>query len=189
MRDWDLQRIAGAVGAHVHRQGTSAAGPFRATVDSRGSGPGDLFVGLRGEHTDGGAHAGAALEAGAWGVLVSPAYADVADAGPGGAILAHPDPLAAMQTLAREVGPEDIRVNIVLPGFVPGPNTDEMFARQAEQRGTTVDDVLAHYAKDTALRRLPTPDDLADAVVFLASDHARSITGQTLDVNSGVWMA
>ena len=95
----------------------------------------------------------------------------------------------AMQTLAREVGPEDIRVNIVLPGFVPGPNTDEMFARQAEQRGTTVDDVLAHYAKDTALRRLPTPDDLADAVVFLASDHARSITGQTLAVNSGVWMA
>ena len=56
-------------------------------------------------------------------------------------------------------------------------------------RYKAVDDVLAHYAKDTALRRLPTPDDLADAVVFLASDRARSITGQTLDVNSGVWMA
>ena len=95
----------------------------------------------------------------------------------------------AMQTLAKEVGPDNIRVNIVLPGFVPGPNTDEMFARQAERRGTTVDAVLARYAKDTALRRLPTPDDLADAVVFLASDRARSITGQTLDVNSGVWMA
>jgi len=95
----------------------------------------------------------------------------------------------AMQTLAKEVGPDGVRVNIVLPGFVPGPNTDAMFARQAEQRGVTVDDVLAHYAKDTALRRLPTPDDLADAVVFLASDRARSITGQTLDVNSGVWMA
>lgn len=95
----------------------------------------------------------------------------------------------AMQTLAKEVGPENIRVNIVLPGFVPGPNTDEMFARQAEKRGITVDAVLAHYAKDTALRRLPTPDDLADAVVFLASERARSITGQTLDVNSGIWMA
>jgi NAD(P)-dependent dehydrogenase (short-subunit alcohol dehydrogenase family) len=95
----------------------------------------------------------------------------------------------AMQTLAKEIGPENIRVNIVLPGFVPGPNTDEMFARQADQRGVTVDEVVAHYAKDTALRRLPTPDDLADAVVFLASERARSITGQTLDVNSGVWMA
>lgn len=95
----------------------------------------------------------------------------------------------AMQTLAKEVGPDGIRVNLVLPGFVPGPNTDAMFARQAEQRGVTVDEVVAGYAKGTALRRLPTPDDLADAVVFLASDRARSITGQTLDVNAGAWVA
>jgi NAD(P)-dependent dehydrogenase (short-subunit alcohol dehydrogenase family) len=44
-------------------------------------------------------------------------------------------------------------------------------------------------AADTALRRLPTPDDIADAIVFLASARARSITGQTLDVNGGRWMA
>ncbi|MFN8025345.1 MAG: SDR family oxidoreductase [Acidimicrobiia bacterium] len=94
-----------------------------------------------------------------------------------------------MQTLAKEVGPDNVRVNIVLPGFVPGPDTDDMFARQAEQRGVTVDEVMAGYAKGTALRRLPTPDDLADAVVFLASERARSITGQTLDVNSGTWVA
>jgi NAD(P)-dependent dehydrogenase (short-subunit alcohol dehydrogenase family) len=95
----------------------------------------------------------------------------------------------AMQTLAKEIGPEGVRVNVVLPGFVPGPNTDDMFARQAEQRGVMVDEVVAQYAKGTALRRLPTPDDLADAVVFLASERARSITGQTLDVNSGAWLA
>ena len=41
----------------------------------------------------------------------------------------------------------------------------------------------------TRVRRLPTPDDVADAIVFLASDRARSITGQTLDVNAGRWMA
>jgi NAD(P)-dependent dehydrogenase (short-subunit alcohol dehydrogenase family) len=95
----------------------------------------------------------------------------------------------AAQTLAREVGPESIRVNIVLPGFVPGPNTDAMFGRMAERRGVTADEVVAQVAKDHALRRLPEPDDIADAVVFLASPHARSITGQTLDVNSGRWMA
>ncbi len=86
--------------------GSPAGGPARATVDSRGSGAGDLFVGLRGDRTDGGSHAAAALQAGAWGVLVSPDYADAAAAGgaggAGGAILAHPDPLAALQTLARE---------------------------------------------------------------------------------------
>ena len=95
----------------------------------------------------------------------------------------------AAQTLAREVGVDGIRVNVVVPGFVPGPNTEPMFARMAERAGTTPEAVQARIAADTALRRLPAPDDVADAVVFLASDRARSITGQTLDVNGGQWMA
>jgi 3-oxoacyl-[acyl-carrier protein] reductase len=95
----------------------------------------------------------------------------------------------AAQTLAREVGVDGIRVNVVVPGFVPGPNTEPMFARMAERAGTTPEAVQDEIARDTALRRLPTPDDVADAVVFLASDRARSITGQTLDVNGGQWMA
>jgi NAD(P)-dependent dehydrogenase (short-subunit alcohol dehydrogenase family) len=95
----------------------------------------------------------------------------------------------AAQTLAKEVGPDGIRVNIVVPGFVPGPNADTMFARLAERRGTTPQAVVDQMAAETALNRLPTPDDIADAIVFLASDRARSITGQTLDVNAGRWMA
>jgi NAD(P)-dependent dehydrogenase (short-subunit alcohol dehydrogenase family) len=95
----------------------------------------------------------------------------------------------AAQTLAREVGRHEIRVNIVVPGFVPGPNADAMFGRLAERRGITAAEVEQELAADTALRRLPTPDDLADAIVFLASDRARSITGQTLDVNGGRWFA
>ena len=95
----------------------------------------------------------------------------------------------AAQTLAREVGVDGIRVNVVVPGFVPGPNTATMFGRMAERRGVSPAEVEAEIAADTALRRLPTPDDIADAVVFLASSRARSITGQTLDVNGGRWMA
>ena len=82
-----------------------------------------------------------------------------------------------------------IRVNIVVPGFVPGANTVTMFARLAERRGTTPQVVMDELAAETALNRHPTPDDIADAIVFLASDRARSITGQTLDVNAGRWMA
>lgn len=93
------------------------------------------------------------------------------------------------QTLAREVGVDGIRVNVVVPGFVPGPNTEAMFERIATRRNTTVEAVQVEMAADTALRRLPTPDDVADAIVFLASDRARSITGQTLDVNAGRWFA
>jgi NAD(P)-dependent dehydrogenase (short-subunit alcohol dehydrogenase family) len=95
----------------------------------------------------------------------------------------------AAQTLAREVGKDEIRVNVVVPGFVPGPNTDTMFARMAERRGVPVDEVHEELAREHALRRLPTPDDVADAIVFLASHRARSITGQTLDVNAGRWFA
>lgn len=93
------------------------------------------------------------------------------------------------QTLAREVGVDGIRVNVVVPGFVPGPNAAAMFERIASRRNTTVEAVQEQMAADTALRRLPTPDDVADAIVFLASERARSITGQTLDVNGGRWMA
>jgi len=103
VRGWDLERIAGAAGAGVHRRPASPDGPLRATIDSRGAGPGDLFFGLRGEHTDGGSHAGQALQAGAWGVLVAGEHAGAAAAAaPEGAVLVHPDPLAALQALARE---------------------------------------------------------------------------------------
>ncbi len=95
----------------------------------------------------------------------------------------------AAQTLAREVGRDNVRVNIVVPGFVPGPNADAMFGRLAERRGVTPAAIEAELAADTALNRLPAPDDIADAIVFLASDRARSITGQTLDVNGGRWFA
>ena len=94
----------------------------------------------------------------------------------------------AAQTLAREVGADGVRVNVVLPGFTPGPSTESLFARMAERQGVTVEAVLQRVADQTALRRLPVPDDIADAIVFLASERARSITGQTLDVNGGQWM-
>jgi UDP-N-acetylmuramoyl-tripeptide--D-alanyl-D-alanine ligase len=60
-----------------------------------------LFVGLRGEREDGGAYASHALQAGAWGVLVAPEHAAALPADTPGAVLAHPDPLGALQALAH----------------------------------------------------------------------------------------
>ncbi len=122
-------------------------------------------------------------------VMVSTLAVRAINAGQGAYAATKSALTVAAQTLAKEVGPDGIRVNIVVPGFVPGPNTDTMFARLAERRGTTPAAVMELMAAETALRRLPTPDDVADAIVFLASDRARSITGQTLDVNAGRWMA
>ncbi|HEY2719205.1 MAG TPA: UDP-N-acetylmuramoyl-tripeptide--D-alanyl-D-alanine ligase, partial [Solirubrobacteraceae bacterium] len=101
MREWQLGRLAQAAGAQV-LQGDGGTGPSSAVIDSRAVTAGELFIGLRGEHIDGGAHAAEALRAGAWGVLVSPEHADSARAAAGGgAVLVHDDPLAALQALAR----------------------------------------------------------------------------------------
>ncbi len=115
MRSWTSEQIARAAGARVVSPAGSAEGPERAVIDSREAAPGTLFVGLPGTRADGGRFAGAALEAGAWGVLVADEHAEAArEAGSGGAVLAVPDPLRALQRLAtawrRELGARVIGV-------------------------------------------------------------------------------
>jgi UDP-N-acetylmuramoyl-tripeptide--D-alanyl-D-alanine ligase len=104
MRDWDAARVAAAAGARLLAEGSAAprqGGPLGAAIDSRAVAPGDLFIGLRGEHIDGGSHALQALQAGAWGALVSAEHADALLASAtDGVVLAHADPLAGLQALA-----------------------------------------------------------------------------------------
>jgi UDP-N-acetylmuramoyl-tripeptide--D-alanyl-D-alanine ligase len=114
MIGWTPDRVAQAAGARLIGAPAATAGPERAVIDSRGAGPGTLFVGLPGERVDGGRFAVDALAAGAWGVLVAPPHADaVARAGAGVALVAD-EPLAALQRLAtawrRELGAHVIGV-------------------------------------------------------------------------------
>jgi UDP-N-acetylmuramoyl-tripeptide--D-alanyl-D-alanine ligase len=97
------ERIAEAAGARVVRSGRDEW-PQRVVVDSREAGPGDLFVGLAGEHADGGDFAASALAAGAWGALVSGERAEGLEpaADIEGWVLAAPDPLRGLQGVARE---------------------------------------------------------------------------------------
>ena len=101
------ERIAEATGATVAATG-GAGGPNRVVIDSRAIEPGNLFVGLPGEHADGGEFAAGALEAGAWGVLVGTQWAreqagirERGAAAGDGWVLGADDPLAALQALAR----------------------------------------------------------------------------------------
>ncbi len=91
----------------------------------------------------------------------------------------------AAQVLARELGPDRIRVNCVAPGHIRGGALDEYFTWIGEQRGVTPEVVADEIAAINALPKLATPDEIAAAVVFFASDLSRVITGQTLDVNCG----
>ena len=93
--------------------------------------------------------------------------------------------IALAKGLGRELGPQGIRVNSVAPGWIWADVLKWYFGYLADQRGVTADEVYAETAATTDLRRLPEPDEIADAVVFLASSMARAITGQCLDVNCG----
>jgi NAD(P)-dependent dehydrogenase (short-subunit alcohol dehydrogenase family) len=93
--------------------------------------------------------------------------------------------LAMAQNLSAELGPRGIRVNSVAPGYIYAGALKWYFDHLASERGVTHQDVYDEIAASTDLRRLPLPDEVADAVVFLCSDMARAITGQCLDVNAG----
>lgn len=89
------------------------------------------------------------------------------------------------QSLAAELGPSGIRVNCVAPGHIWSESLERFYRERARQRGVPYEDVLAEYTREMALRRIATADEVANAVLFLASDLASAITGAVLDVNAG----
>ncbi|MFC7905460.1 SDR family oxidoreductase [Streptomyces nigra] len=95
---------------------------------------------------------------------------------------------SAMYSLARELGPRRIRVNSVLPGWMWGPPVETFVRFRAQTEGVGEDEVRARLTGRMALPDMPTDGDVADAAVFLASDRARAITGQSLLVNAGELM-
>ncbi|MFB6677850.1 SDR family oxidoreductase [Streptomyces sp. NPDC056390] len=95
---------------------------------------------------------------------------------------------SAMYSMARELGPHRIRVNTVLPGWMWGPPVEAYVQFTAHTEGVSQDKVLGRLTERMALPELATDGDVADAAVFLASDRARAITGQSLLVNAGELM-
>ena len=93
--------------------------------------------------------------------------------------------LAMSESLASELGERGIRVNSVLPGYIWGGTLQSYFEHQAGKYGTTVDEIYKAAAVNSDLKRLPTEDEVASAILFMASDLSSGITGQTLDVNCG----
>lgn len=93
--------------------------------------------------------------------------------------------LAMSQSLASELGGAGIRVNSVLPGYIWGGTLQGYFQHQATKYGTTVEQIYQAAAANSDLKKLPTEDEVASAILFMASDLSSGITGQTLDVNCG----
>ncbi|MET3918945.1 NAD(P)-dependent dehydrogenase (short-subunit alcohol dehydrogenase family) [Variovorax sp. OAS795] len=87
------------------------------------------------------------------------------------------------KTLAIELGADGIRVNAILPGAVDGPRIRAVIAAKAEASGRPLDEVTRSYTAQSALGRMVSTTDIANMVLFAASDLAASVTGQELVVD------
>jgi NAD(P)-dependent dehydrogenase (short-subunit alcohol dehydrogenase family) len=92
------------------------------------------------------------------------------------------------RTLAADAGSHGIRVNLVSPGAISGERLDWVIASRAEALGVSAEQVRETLAADSALRRFAAPEEVADAVAFLAGDASSAITGVDLTVAAGFVM-
>ena len=90
-----------------------------------------------------------------------------------------------IKSAALEAGPYNVNVNNVCPGMVIGDRFDRVCGERSKRLGITVDEARKFYENQYALRRISDGDDVAEAVLFLASDRARQITGIDLPVDGG----
>jgi NAD(P)-dependent dehydrogenase (short-subunit alcohol dehydrogenase family) len=90
------------------------------------------------------------------------------------------------ETLAMELGPSNIRVNCIQPGFVAGPRIDRVIADKASARGISIDEQRQDFLGRVSLRTFVSPEDIANMALFLASDAGRHISGQALSVCGNV---
>jgi glucose 1-dehydrogenase len=96
--------------------------------------------------------------------------------------------VALTQTLAHEVGPLGIRVNCLVIGLVAGELVDRWIARMAGESGRTPEAIREALVASSPLRRAVEPEEVARVSLFLASDDASAITGQSIAVAAGALM-
>jgi 3-oxoacyl-[acyl-carrier protein] reductase len=90
------------------------------------------------------------------------------------------------KSLALELGQEGIRFNSILPAWTNTQRVIELMTFRAKQNHTTLKKEIALQSKDSPLGRMGTPDEFANAAVFLVSPAASYITGMMLAVDGGM---
>ncbi len=90
------------------------------------------------------------------------------------------------QSLAKELGPANIRVNAILPGIVAGPRIEGVIAARARQENVPYAAMEKTYLDRVSLRRMVTAEDVAGAVLWLVSAAGANISGQSLGVDGNV---
>ena len=90
------------------------------------------------------------------------------------------------QSLAKEMGPDGIRVNAILPGVVRGDRMESVIRERAAAAGLSYEDMERQYLANISLRRMVEPEDIAATALFLASPGGANISGQAISVCGNV---
>ena len=96
--------------------------------------------------------------------------------------------ISVTRSMAASLGPHGIRVNAIAPGVIDTPLTQSIAKQRSEIRGVPPEETLRPVLENLPLRRMGAPSEVAQLAVFLASDKASYITGQTYVVDGGQWM-
>jgi NAD(P)-dependent dehydrogenase (short-subunit alcohol dehydrogenase family) len=118
-------------------------------------------------------------------VMVASMVARQPQPGQGGYAISKGALLTATRVLADELGPAHVRVNAVVPGWMAGPSVDIYIDMTSKGRGVEPQVVVDELNARVPLGRIPSDEDVAGAIVFLASDLSSAMTGQALDTNGG----
>ncbi len=118
-------------------------------------------------------------------VMVASMVARQPQPGQGGYAISKGALLTATRVLADELGPSNVRVNAVVPGWMAGPSVDIYIEMTSTGRGVPAQTVIDELNARVPLGRIPSDEDVAGAIVYLASDLSRAMTGQALDTNGG----
>ena len=92
------------------------------------------------------------------------------------------------KSLAIELGPDQIRVNAILPGLVSGERQKRVLTAKAEKRGVSFDEIEQEAFSYTSIKSYVTPQDIANQVLYLASEKGKLISGQAISVDGDTRM-
>jgi NAD(P)-dependent dehydrogenase (short-subunit alcohol dehydrogenase family) len=92
------------------------------------------------------------------------------------------------KSLAIELGPDQIRVNAILPGLVSGERQKRVLTAKAEKRGVSFDEIEQEAFSYTSIKSYVTPQDIANQVLYLASEKGKPISGQAISVDGDTRM-